>query len=78
MIVVAAAVAYFVVPFDAVPDFLFGWGLVDDAAVISYVAAQIAGELAAFARWQQAQEAQEQKKDSDCKLPADPSDDDAS
>jgi hypothetical protein len=42
------------------------------------VAAQIAGELAAFARWQQAQEAQEQKKDSDCKLPTDPSDDDAS
>lgn len=78
MIVVAAAVAYFVVPFDAVPDFLFGWGLVDDAAVISYVAAQIAGELAAFARWQQAQEAQEQKKDSDCKLPTNPSDDDAS
>ena len=24
--------------------FLFGWGLVDDAAVLSFVAAQIAGE----------------------------------
>ena len=46
---------YFVVPLDAVPDFLFGWGLVDDAAVIGYVAAQIAGGLAAFARWQEAQ-----------------------
>jgi uncharacterized membrane protein YkvA (DUF1232 family) len=73
---VAAAVAYFVVPFDAVPDFLFGWGLVDDAAVISYVAAQIAGELAAFARWQEAQAAQEQKKESDGNLPTDPPDDD--
>ena len=39
---VVAAVLYFVVPFDAVPDFLFGWGLVDDAAVLSFVAAQIA------------------------------------
>ena len=52
---VVAAVLYFVVPFDAVPDFLFGWGLVDDAAVLSFVAAQIAGELDAFAEWQKAQ-----------------------
>jgi|GEM_PF-424608 uncharacterized membrane protein YkvA (DUF1232 family) len=59
MIVVAAGLAYFVVPMDAVPDFLFGWGLVDDAAVISYVAAQVAQELAAFARWQQTQSSAE-------------------
>lgn len=75
MIVVAAAVAYFVVPFDAVPDFLFGWGLVDDAAVISYVAAQIASELAAFARWQEAQK-QQQRQAYDKKLPAEPTHDD--
>jgi len=53
---VVAAILYFVVPFDAVPDFLFGWGLVDDAAVLSFVVAQIAGELDAFAEWQRAQE----------------------
>ena len=68
MVTVVAAILYFVVPFDAVPDFLFGWGLVDDAAVLSFVAAQIAGELDVFAEWQKAQA-------NDENLPSDPSDD---
>jgi uncharacterized membrane protein YkvA (DUF1232 family) len=68
MVTVVAAILYFVVPFDAVPDFLFGWGLVDDAAVLSFVAAQITGELDAFAEWQKAQT-------NDENLLSDPSDD---
>lgn len=83
MVIVVAAIAYFVVPFDGVPDFLFGWGLVDDAAVITYVVAQISGELEAFARWQDAQREQAASSGAsanaqgeDDKLPSDPSDDD--
>lgn len=30
-----AALAYFVLPFDAVPDFLAGFGFTDDAAVLA-------------------------------------------
>ena len=71
MVTVVAAIAYFVVPFDAVPDFLFGWGLVDDAAVLSFVVAQIAGELEAFAEWQRAQA-------NDDNLPSERPDDDDS
>ena len=71
MVTVVAAIAYFVVPFDAVPDFLFGWGLVDDAAVLSFVVAQIAGELEAFAEWQRAQ-ANDDNLPSEC-----PDDDDS-
>ena len=37
LISVVAALLYFIAPLDALPDFLFGWGLLDDAAVISYV-----------------------------------------
>jgi uncharacterized membrane protein YkvA (DUF1232 family) len=85
---VAAAIVYFVVPFDGIPDFLFGWGLVDDAAVISYVVAQLSSELEAFDAWQEAQqqEVQEQevqqqeadKQDADQdKLPPDRSEDDS-
>ena len=38
------------------PCRIFSWvGLADDAAVLSFVAAQIAGELDAFAEWQKAQ-----------------------
>lgn len=71
MVTVVAAIAYFVVPFDAVPDFLFGWGLVDDAAVLSFVVAQVAGELEAFAEWQRAQ-ANDDNLPSEC-----PDDDDS-
>jgi uncharacterized membrane protein YkvA (DUF1232 family) len=88
MVTVAAAIVYFVVPFDGIPDFLFGWGLVDDAAVISYVVAQLSSELEAFDAWQEAQqqEVQEQevqqqeadKQDADQdKLPPDRSEDDS-
>jgi uncharacterized membrane protein YkvA (DUF1232 family) len=51
------------VPFDGIPDFLFGWGLVDDAAVISYVVAQLSSELEAFAVWQEAQEQDVQQQE---------------
>ena len=30
-----AALAYFVLPFDVVPDFLAGFGFTDDAAVLA-------------------------------------------
>lgn len=63
MVTVAAAIVYFVVPFDGIPDFLFGWGLVDDAAVISYVVAQLSSELEAFAAWQDAQQQEVQQQE---------------
>ena len=65
MITVAAAIVYFVVPFDGIPDFLFGWGLIDDAAVISYVVAQLSIELEAFAAWQEAQQQDLQQQEAD-------------
>ena len=48
---VAGAIIYFVVPLDGVPDFLFGWGFIDDAAVVSYVIAQLSTELESFKQW---------------------------
>ena len=65
MVTVAAAIVYFVVPFDGIPDFLFGWGLIDDAAVISYVVAQLSIELEAFAAWQEAQQQDFQQQEAD-------------
>jgi uncharacterized membrane protein YkvA (DUF1232 family) len=52
IVIVAAAVLYFVVPLDAIPDFLFGLGLLDDIAVVGYVFAQITEEIEAFRAWQ--------------------------
>jgi uncharacterized membrane protein YkvA (DUF1232 family) len=40
-----AALAYFVMPFDVVPDFLAGIGFTDDAAVIAMALTVVAGNI---------------------------------
>jgi len=37
MTIIVAAVAYVIMPLDAVPDFIIGMGLLDDAAIVTYV-----------------------------------------
>lgn len=56
---VAAAVLYFVMPTDLVPDFLLGFGFVDDIAVVGWVVRHLRGELEAFRRWEQRADAME-------------------
>ena len=53
IVAVTAALLYFVVPLDVIPDFLIGWGFIDDAAVVSYVMTKLAAEMDAFRRWQE-------------------------
>ncbi len=40
-----AALAYFVLPFDVIPDFLAGVGFTDDAAVIAMAISIVAGNI---------------------------------
>ena len=51
VITIIAAVLYFVVPFDLIPDFIVAIGLLDDAAVIGYVISVVRDEIAEFERW---------------------------
>ncbi len=60
---VIGALAYFVAPLDVIPDFLLGWGLLDDATVIAYVAAQLKQELEQFRAWRDAVVATDGKPD---------------
>ena len=53
IVAVTAALLYFVVPFDVIPDFLIGWGFIDDASVVGYVMTKFAAEMDAFRRWQE-------------------------
>jgi|TARA_B100000749_G_scaffold123125_1_gene94231 uncharacterized membrane protein YkvA (DUF1232 family) len=53
IVAVTAALLYFVVPLDVIPDFLIGWGFIDDAAVVGYVMTMLAAEMDAFRRWQE-------------------------
>lgn len=43
-----AAIIYFVNPFDIIPDFIFGIGFLDDAAVIAFVVNAIKEEIERF------------------------------
>lgn len=51
LLAVVAALLYFVTPLDAIPDWLFGFGLVDDLAVLAWVLRTWQSELAAFQQW---------------------------
>ena len=51
LVMVTAAVLYFLAPLDWVPDFILGLGLLDDVAVIGYVLGAVREEIAAFERW---------------------------
>lgn len=62
VVVVAAALLYFVVPMDVIPDFLFAWGFVDDIAVLGYVFTQVSDEIEAFKVWQTGQTTQPQSE----------------
>lgn len=56
IVILLAALLYFVTPLDLIPDFLFGWGLLDDAVVLTYVVTLLQGELQNFRQWQKAKE----------------------
>ncbi len=52
-----AAVLYFVLPLDFIPDILMGVGLVDDAALIAFVATRVKRDLETFTAWERARKA---------------------
>ena len=47
-----AAVVYFVMPVDAVPDILLGFGLLDDAAILGWTLRTLDGDLKRFCAWE--------------------------
>ncbi|MBP0725844.1 DUF1232 domain-containing protein [Bacillus sp. RG28] len=53
---VIAALLYFVSPIDAIPDFLLGFGYIDDAAVIAFTVRQISKDLDSFKLWKEKNE----------------------
>jgi uncharacterized membrane protein YkvA (DUF1232 family) len=63
IVILVAALLYFVMPLDVVPDFLFGLGLLDDAAVLVYVFSQLQTEIAAFQVWRQQQVDEQQSEE---------------
>ncbi|MBL7852427.1 MAG: DUF1232 domain-containing protein [Cyclobacteriaceae bacterium] len=52
VISMAAALMYFLNPFDLIPDALPALGLTDDFAIVSWVYHNLASELTAFRDWE--------------------------
>jgi uncharacterized membrane protein YkvA (DUF1232 family) len=51
LLAVVAGLLYFVSPFDAIPDWLLGVGMLDDIAVLTWVMKIVADELEDFRAW---------------------------
>jgi uncharacterized membrane protein YkvA (DUF1232 family) len=52
LVAVVAALLYFLDPLDAIPDFIPVVGLVDDAAVLAWVASRVRRDLDEFLAWE--------------------------
>jgi uncharacterized membrane protein YkvA (DUF1232 family) len=52
LIALLGALIYFLVPLDAVPDFIVALGLLDDIAIIAKVVSLFRQDIEAFRRWE--------------------------
>ncbi len=52
LIILLAAIIYFINPFDLIPDLIFGIGLADDLAVLTWVYQAAAEEINSFKNWE--------------------------
>jgi len=59
---VAAALLYVLNPLDLVPDFIVGFGLLDDAAVFAACLGMVEKQLQAYQIWKAAQSQDEKEK----------------
>jgi len=49
-----AALAYFLNPIDAIPDFIIGAGFIDDAAVLTLLLTSFKQDITRFQEWEEA------------------------
>jgi uncharacterized membrane protein YkvA (DUF1232 family) len=52
LVLIVAAILYFLTPIDVIPDFVIGLGYLDDAAVIAWVVNTVRSVLDDFLKWE--------------------------
>ena len=52
LVMLVAAVIYFVMPIDLIPDFIVGFGLLDDAALLGWTVKKFSADIDAFIEWE--------------------------
>lgn len=55
LVSIVAAVIYFVMPVDMIPDFILALGLVDDAALMSWTLSAVKSDIDHFVAWEREQ-----------------------
>ena len=55
MTAVGAALLYWLMPLDLIPDPILALGLIDDAAILGWVLKRLSDDLVAFRSWEKAQ-----------------------
>ncbi|MBO6226630.1 MAG: DUF1232 domain-containing protein [Shewanella sp.] len=55
MMMIVASVIYFVMPIDLVPDFIVGFGLLDDAALLGWTMKTFSADIDGFLEWESEQ-----------------------
>lgn len=52
LVMIVAAIIYFLSPLDLIPDFFAGLGYIDDATILSWTLRAIGDELSTFSEWE--------------------------
>lgn len=52
LLMIVASIVYFVMPMDLMPDFIIAFGLIDDAALLSWTVQSFKKEIDEFAAWE--------------------------
>jgi uncharacterized membrane protein YkvA (DUF1232 family) len=52
LVMAMAAIVYFVTPVDFIPDFILGLGLLEDAALLSWVVQSLYSDITKFQAWE--------------------------
>lgn len=52
LVMIVASVVYFVMPIDLIPDFIVGFGLLDDAALLGWTVKTFSNDIDEFLQWE--------------------------
>jgi len=52
LVMAMVAIVYFVTPLDVIPDFIVGLGLLEDAALLSWVVQSLYSDITKFQAWE--------------------------
>lgn len=66
---IVAAIVYFVMPVDLIPDFILSLGFADDAALLAWTVRQVKSDLDDFRLWELQQDADEPSASQACDKP---------